>query len=197
MRKSTSRTRAFTIIELMITIAIVGVCAALAVYGVSRYLRSAKTAEAKHCVGAITRGAVAAFEREIAPAEMAQDGGSTQGQMKRLCTSAVPVPQDVTVIQARKYQPRTGDQEDFQTGTDEAGWRCVRFSMTHPIYYQYNYTYKGNDWTGSFKGEFFTATAIGDLDGDNTQARFLRGGMVRNDTEIVLNTKIYKENEND
>ena len=46
----------FTLIELMIVVAIIGVLAALAIYGVRRYLASAKTSEAKNTIGAISRG---------------------------------------------------------------------------------------------------------------------------------------------
>jgi hypothetical protein len=67
--------------------------------------------------------------------------------------------------------------------------------VSHPISYQYNYTYKGNDWTSTFSGEYFTATALGDVDGDNAQSKFLRGGMLSDSGQLVLNTLVYKENE--
>src|SRR5262249_23716463 len=60
----------FTLVELMIVVAIIGVLAALAIYGVNKYLASAKTSEAKNSVGAISRGASASFERESAKAEL-------------------------------------------------------------------------------------------------------------------------------
>lgn len=45
--------RGFTLIELMVTVAIVGVLATLAVYGVGKYIRSSKTAEAIQLIGSI------------------------------------------------------------------------------------------------------------------------------------------------
>ena len=54
----------FTLIELMIVVAIVGVLAVLAVYGVRKYLANAKTAEARNSLGQLAKDAAAAVERE-------------------------------------------------------------------------------------------------------------------------------------
>ena len=47
----------FTLVELMIVVAIVGVLAVLAVYGVRKYIANAKTAEAKNSLGQIGKDA--------------------------------------------------------------------------------------------------------------------------------------------
>ncbi len=183
--------RGFTLVELMIVVAIIGVLAALAIYGVKRYLAQAKTSEAKQTVGAIARAAVAAYEKENIPAGLLADGSAaTLNTAARLCGNAGSVPGAFANVKGVKYQPNTNANKDFNQGNMTAGWKCLNFSMSQPVSYQYSYYRDTGQWGGQLTSPYFVARARGDVDANAIDSRFQRGGMIRNN-ELVLQTQIY------
>lgn len=64
------RARGFTLIEVMIVVVIIGVMATLATFGVRRYIRSAKTAEAVQIIGSIKAGQEAYFDETFRYADI-------------------------------------------------------------------------------------------------------------------------------
>ena len=171
------------LVLLAISVPLIGVMASLGIYGVRKYLASAKTAEAKNTLGAITRAGAAAYERERVV------GGKSVHQ---LCKSSARVP--AAPPPARRYQPSPAAGADFNAGDDTTGWPCLKFAMTEPIYYAYRYETGAGSGKSGATASGFEASAQGDLDGNGVHSFFARGADVRGGA-VVVSTSLYIENE--
>jgi len=157
--------RAFTLIELMIVVAVVGILAVLAAYGVRKYMANAKSAEASNSVGRMAQDAAFAFDsgRSHAPSSA----------RPAFCgTASASVPANVSAVAGRKYQS-TPSEWNVDAVANQ-GFACLMFQMDTPQYYRYTYvaTVTGN------VGDSFTATANGDLDGDGNLSTFQLSGVI-------------------
>jgi type IV pilus assembly protein PilA len=168
--------RGFTLVELMIVVAIIGVLAVLAMYGVTQYMASTKTAEAKQALGAISRNASEAHGRVIAASQILKPGEQSAISSNGLCASSIAVPLAGPAPKS-KYAPNNIPGKDFSSGDETTGWKCLRYEMTDPIAYQYQYL-SGTGYVGPGVGgpdpgaAGYEAVARGDLDGDTVLSTF-------------------------
>jgi type IV pilus assembly protein PilA len=177
MRQMIRRQRlaAFTLIELLLAVAVVGTVAVLALFGVRKYLGAAKAAEATSTISLINRAAIAAYQRD--------SEGPLGITTHQLCKSSTAVP---TTVPARtRYLPTPTDYHVPGEAPD-TGWTCLHWELNEPHYYQFKYdkdsksaiasgvTYPGRpDWV---------VAAVGDLNGDGETASFVTGGELEPDT---------------
>ena len=185
--------KGFTLIELMIVVAILGILAVVAVPALQKYMRRAKTAEAKTQLAKLYDAASSFFKSEHADrgaTNFIGAGGDVEDMAPHRCPhpNGQPAGGEAGVTPALAFNcnegpggrciPATGGggagYYDIALWNDNAVWNGLNYLQEQGHYFHYNFI-AVNNTTGYGQCQF-TAQAFADLDDDAVFSTYERSG---------------------
>lgn len=177
-KASIASQRGFTMVELMITVVILGILAAVAIPSFTGFLRESKTSESSINVRAIATGAVSWFN----DTHNDENGKQLIAHFPNTL-SPHKVPNGSSPVFMPSEDPCHNGTPLYKVDTSRGEvqpWKTLKFSIRRDHYYQYTY-----DTDGVSTNAYFAIRAMADLPCNKTYRSLIQCGTVNPKTGEV------------